>query len=744
MSLASGLLLSLAFPPAEIWPIAFVAVGPLLWLLRDVRARRGFLLGLVFGIAFFGATLYWILRFGMLAWVALVLLSALSVALVGLLAPAVVRDGRPIRTALGLAALWTVVDWARGMFPLGGFTWGNLGTSQVDDRVLLPLASFAGVWGITFVVAAVNALLVEAAVGGGGGRRRLGRLGFAAMLILAPVLLPFSEPNGGSLDVAAVQVDVRVPAGTPGIAEDRIVARRNIAVHRSLARASAAGTRPDLVLWGEGALDPGASSDPATAAAVRSVVADLGSPTAIGAVVDDPDGERTSELLFDGSGAWIGRYDKVHLVPFGEYVPWRSKLNWISVTDQIPVDRIPGTGVHTLSAPGVPPFGTPICFENSFPDLPRAFVRAGATFLVVPVNNASYGFTAASDQHLQMSRMRAVETGRWVVDAAVSGVSAFIDTHGHVVARTGLFRTAILRDRIRTSTATTWYVRLGDWVPWLCLVALAALLLSPRRRRNVRPAAGPLPAPFRSLAVLPTFEERETIERVVRGVLARPERPDVLVVDDSSPDGTAEIVRAIAAEESRVRLIERPSKSGLASAYVEGFAIALAEGYDAAIEMDSDLSHDPVELSGLLRAAEIHDLTVGSRYVTGGSVTNWSRARVALSRAGNLYARFMLGVPIHDATSGYRVYRRDLLQDLLHTPFASDGYGFQIELVMRAHRLGYDVGEAPISFREREHGYSKISRAIVMEAFWMVTKWGISLRLGGEPAGISTPITDIM
>ena len=146
------------------------------------------------------------------------------------------------------------------MWPLGGFTWGGLGISQVDDRVLLPLAGLAGVWGVTFVVAAVNALLVETAVGGGGGRRRAALPVLAAALIVAPVLVPFSEPNGGSLDVAAVQVDVRVPPGTDGLEEDRIVAERNVEVHRSLAGAP----RPDLVLWGEGALDPGASSDPAT------------------------------------------------------------------------------------------------------------------------------------------------------------------------------------------------------------------------------------------------------------------------------------------------------------------------------------------------------------------------------------------------------------------------------------------------------------------------------------------------
>ena len=145
--------------------------------------------------------------------------------------------------------------------------------------------------------------------------------------------------------------------------------------------------------------------------------------------------------------------------------------------------------------------------------------------------------------------------------------------------------------------------------------------------------------------------------------------------------------------------------------------------------MDSDLSHDPAELPSLLAAARTHDLVVGSRYIPGGSVTDWSPQRVALSRAGNVYARLSLGVPIHDATSGYRVYRRDLLEELMRRPFDADGYGFQIELVLRAHRLGFDVGESPITFRERRYGESKISRSIVVEALWKVTRWGLDLRL---------------
>jgi dolichol-phosphate mannosyltransferase len=183
-----------------------------------------------------------------------------------------------------------------------------------------------------------------------------------------------------------------------------------------------------------------------------------------------------------------------------------------------------------------------------------------------------------------------------------------------------------------------------------------------------------------------------------------------------------------------VRLRERPSKLGLASAYVEGFEAALDGGYALIVEMDSDLSHDPEQLRELLEAARRrHHLVVGSRYVPGGSVSNWSPPRLWLSRTGNTYARVMLGIPVRDATSGYRVYRRELLEDLVTEPFHADGYGFQIELVMRSWLRGWTVGEVPITFREREHGHSKISRRIVVEALWLVTLWGLRLRLGGRP-----------
>ncbi|MEP7059289.1 MAG: apolipoprotein N-acyltransferase [Actinomycetota bacterium] len=717
-----GLAMSLAFPPVALWPIAFAAVVPLLWLLRTVRPARGALVGFVYGAAGYGITLSWIDRFGTGAWVALTALCALSTAVVGLLAPLVVRPGRTVLSALGFAALWTVLDFARGAWPFGGFTWGALGISQADNRLTLRLASITGVWGVTFVVVVVNGLLLSALADGGATSRRTGRLTLALGFALAPGLVPFPAARGRPIDIAAVQVDVRRSAA-PG----------DIALMDAAAQRTLRADPPDLVVWGEGAVDPAALGDPAIVATIRSAIGAVGAPTVIGAVVDDADGaQHTSALVFDGGGRQVQRYDKVHLVPFGEYVPFRDALSWVRALAQVPIDRVPGERIRSLSVVGLPPFGTPICFENSFPAVPRAMVRDGAGFLIVPVNNASYGFSAAGAQHLQMSRMRAVEDGRWVVDAAVSGPSAFIDPSGRVQSEAGLFAPAILRTTIRSSNVRTWYVRLGDWFPWFALALAGGVALTPRRRSGLRARrhAGPLTSDPRTLVILPTYQEAETVTTVLGRLRQLPSAPDVLVVDDDSPDGTANLVRKVAAGDQGVHLTVRPKRTGLAGAYLEGFRHAVAEGYDLVVEMDADLSHDPGELPRLLLVATEHDLTVGSRYIPGGSVTNWSRPRVALSRGGNRYVRLMLGLPFRDATSGFRVYRRELLERLLEQPFHSDGYGFQVELVLRAWRMGFDVAETPITFSERVYGESKISRRIVLEALWLVTRWGLSSRMG--------------
>ncbi|MGH2679717.1 MAG: apolipoprotein N-acyltransferase [Actinomycetota bacterium] len=732
LSLIGGVLSSLAFPPVGAWPLALVAPVFLFIALRDAGPGRGFAFGLTYGLIAFGLTLSWLMLFGTLAWGALTLLASLSVALFGLLFPLVRRPERPLVTALGATALWTAIDWARGLWPLGGFTWGSLGASQVPNTITVRAAVVASVFGVTFVVALAAALLAEAARGDRPPRGSLRWAALSIIVLLAPAVIPFAGATGRPIDVAAIQVDFREGVREGSREEgDVAVTRLNLDLHRTLTN-----DPPDLVVWGESALDPGSL---AILDEVEDTIVDVGVPVLAGATSGDirsaaPDARLFNQaVVFDAGGAVVDVYRKTHLVPYGEYIPWKALVGWIPALEQIAYELTPGERLHTLSAPSLPTFGTPICFENSFPALDRELVRQGAQFLVVLTNNASYDETAASAQHLQMSRLRAIETGRWVVHGAVSGISAFIDPSGRTYDETRLFEPAVIRRTIRASSARTPAVLLGDWLPLASLTIVAVLAGLPRRRRARRPAPEPLGPDPRTLVILPTYDEADTVRDVLAGVF-RHAGVDALVVDDSSPDGTGDIVRERMAGEPRLRLIERSARSGLGSAYEEGFRRALDEGYDLIVEMDSDLSHDPAQLGSLLEAArERADLAVGSRYVPGGSVTNWGRARLALSVIGNTYARVMLGIPLHDATSGFRVYRREVLEDLVAEPFHADGYGFQVELVMRAWLRGWTVAEIPITFREREHGHSKLSRRIVFEALWLVTRWGIALRALGRP-----------
>jgi apolipoprotein N-acyltransferase len=372
-------------------------------------------------------------------------------------------------------------------------------------------------------------------------------------------------------------------------------------------------------------------------------------------------------------------------------------------------------------------FAAIICFENAFADLVRDFVTEDQGFLVVSTNNSTFGISAAPEQHIVLSELRAVESGRWVVHAALSGISSIISPDGEVVQETGLFEPAVLRSTIPTASGTTIYDAIGGWLPLAFLVLLGLAYLVPRRaeRRGVPPLA----EDARAAVILPTYNERDTVEEVIDRVLAASDRVDVMVVDDSSPDGTGDMVRKIADRDTRVSLVERPEKGGLASAYLDGFVQAISKGYDLVVEMDADLSHRPEELPRLLEGAGTHHVTIGSRYVPGGRVQNWSLVRRALSRGGNLYVRLLLGLPVRDATSGYRVYRRDALRELINRQLRSEGYGFQIELAYRAWRRGMSVGEVPITFEERRHGHSKISRAIVLEALWQVMTWALRDRV---------------
>jgi dolichol-phosphate mannosyltransferase len=225
----------------------------------------------------------------------------------------------------------------------------------------------------------------------------------------------------------------------------------------------------------------------------------------------------------------------------------------------------------------------------------------------------------------------------------------------------------------------------------------------------------------RATVCLPTYNERENLEPMVRALTeVLPTDARVLVIDDSSPDGTGKLADRLAAEVARVGVLHRPRKEGLGPAYVAGFRQALADGADLVLEMDCDFSHDPADVPRLIAAAEHADLVLGSRYVAGGAVVNWGLVRRLVSAAGSLYARALLALPVHDPTGGFKCYRRAVLETIDLDAIRSRGYAFQIETTYRALRAGFHVVEVPIAFVDRTVGGSKMSRAIVLEAVWKV------------------------
>ena len=255
----------------------------------------------------------------------------------------------------------------------------------------------------------------------------------------------------------------------------------------------------------------------------------------------------------------------------------------------------------------------------------------------------------------------------------------------------------------------------------------------------------------RALVVIPTYNERENIAAIVSRVRTAVPAASVLVVDDSSPDGTGVIADELAAADASVRVLHRTEKNGLGAAYLDAFAWALAEGFDPIVQMDADGSHQPEQLGRLLDALAAGpaagdppaDLVIGSRWIDGGSIENWPRRRQWLSRGGSAYARWVLRLPTRDATAGYRAFRADALRRIRLDDVHTRGYGFQVDMLWHAREAGLVVVEVPVTFVERERGRSKMSAGIVIEAMMRVTGWGIRSRLGrGLPQPASSNGSD--
>jgi apolipoprotein N-acyltransferase len=463
-AVTSGALLFLAFPPVDIGWFAFGALIPLLLALRGARGRTGFLIGLAFGLAFFGPLIWWISQFGFLAWGVLVASQALATASFGWFAAWASRSAAARLTAVPL--MFVAAEIVRTTWPLGGFAWGGLGYTQYDDLPLLPLARLGGVHLISLALVVIAALLAQVVASG-----RVWRRGIALVLAAAAAVGPFWLPmelagsSRGSLDVALVQGNV--PEGSFTGFGERVGRRgpEDFTILNNHIRATEplAADPPDLVVWPENAVDRDPFTNPEIGLRLEQVIRTVGAPFIVGAILQPTEGEgfRNVSILYSATGQPEATYDKIHLVPFGEYVPWPSLRRYVSALEQIPEDGIPGASPEVFDV-GTAKVGTVICFESTYPRLVREFVAEGAQVIVVSTNNASFRRSPAARQHVQMSALRAVEEGRWVLHAAISGITAVIAPDGRIVELTDLFEEAVVRRSVELTGGRTVYGRFGE------------------------------------------------------------------------------------------------------------------------------------------------------------------------------------------------------------------------------------------------------------------------------------------
>ncbi len=480
----SGLLLALAFPGTDIGPLALVALVPLFWIWRDTTVRRGAALGFVAGLVFFGIHLSWTWYFGAVAIVPLVALQAAYWAGVGAAVSAFARRG--IRSPILLAALWVVAEAVRTRWPLGGLAWGQVGVSQHGNDIGRTLASWGGVPLATFFVVVVNAFLADLVIAVRAGRRATVRAiaGLAAVVAVAvaATVTRYDVHPTGHLRFALLQGNDKNRYLTQAELASDYLTRSHLALAHKLRG------RYDIVVFPESALATDPEADPALRAQIERI-GRLHHTWVMANVIDEqtePGKAFNANRLYTPDGTLAGTYAKRHLVPFGEFVPWRDSLSFISALQQIPHDFTHGhqLGIETVAGHRI---GSVICFESAFGPLMRQNAAAGAEAIVVTTNNRSYRRSANAEQHVALSQMSAAAIGRPVLHASVSGITAVIDAEGVVHRTTELFKNTIVSGSITTMRGDTPYVRWGDWVEWgSAAITVAALGLALTRRRSIR------------------------------------------------------------------------------------------------------------------------------------------------------------------------------------------------------------------------------------------------------------------
>lgn len=492
-----GLLLYGAFPPLGWGLLAVPGVALITAALWGARLRRGVGLGLVSGWAFFGPLLAWMHIIGVDAWLALSLLYAAWIALVGVGITLVTRlPGAPV----WVAAVWVLGEALRGRIPLGGFPWGNLSFAE-PGTALGSWAAWGGAPFLTFLVALAGAALVEVVRAAGARRRRA--LTSWSVVVLAIVAVPMLLPLGALGDEVGGPPSARiaiVQGGTPQTGMGAMDVRRavldnHVRVTMDLAKAVADGQarQPEFVLWPENSSDLDPFADAEAAAAITAAARAVGAPILVGAVTSvpgNPAGVWNVGIVWDPESGPTDMYVKTHPVPFGEYIPFRAQLaSLIGRFDRIPRDFIPGDQPGNLDIGGVA-VGNVICFEIAYAEVVDAVVDGGARVITVQTNNATYGGTAQPDQQLGIERIRAIETGRSVLVAATSGVSAQIAADGSLTQVLEQGQTGWIDADVALRGALTPASRIGHVVEFLlCLLAVIGIAFGARamyreRRRS--------------------------------------------------------------------------------------------------------------------------------------------------------------------------------------------------------------------------------------------------------------------
>jgi apolipoprotein N-acyltransferase len=483
----SGIALALAFPSFDWGPLALVALVPLLWSWRDGGAGRGALYGFVAGVGFFGVLLWWSVYFGVVAIVPFVLSQSAYWAGAGAVVGALARRG--VRSPWVVAAVWVLFEALQARWPFGGFAWGQVGVALHDFPVARALASWGGVPLVSFAVVLVNGLLLQLGLAWRD-RTDATRAVLRPAVTLAGVLIAVAlatvfayEPmSTGTLRFALLQ----------GNDQDRRLTQEEIdrgyLTRKHLALADTLRGRYDLIVFPESALETDPEVDPVLRAEIDAIARKHRSAVMVNVIDDQTPGKRfNANRLYDPTGRLQGTYAKQHLVPFGEYVPWRDQLSFVGELNQIPVDFDAGDTTKVFDVDGHR-VGNVICFESAFTPLMRASARGGAEAVVVSTNNRSYRRSPNSAQHVALSQMNAAAIGRPVLHAGISGITAVIDAEGDIETTTDLFESTVVSGRITTMRGETPAVRFGEWVVWASLLVVLGAVVVGVRRPRIAPA----------------------------------------------------------------------------------------------------------------------------------------------------------------------------------------------------------------------------------------------------------------